>query len=582
MDLFLRVDGQNFDNTIADSDELSTLRGGGLAMLYAPQRLFEYLKGPFPGLKPVYHGASEGLAQIPLDEDEDPEKFASRLRDETEKYLAGLTGPDDDPGKKIRPFLTFSVAVGWGEDSFKKLNKRLINQNRQAQLQQLTLDCLPPDSDNPQSDCRVEGQDPPGPVPCKIDHVRPAAGWIQKGGDPPFQVSHSVCVRQRYGRKLRQQLYAQELGALDAQEWKGRQDILDGILSQSDTVRFADSFEEIATPPEEQKVPEKLQNKMAVLHLDGNGFGAIRKAYCNTPEALSSFSELVLDRRRRLLGKVLEEVCGVQYKKDGETVIPLETLLWGGDEACWVMPAWSIIKVLENLEPLLNDGQWAWTPPGGGTDIQLTHALGLVICHYKTPIRQARALARELAEHAKELKDQNGNTIGRKACYLQYMLLMGVDPPDRDLTDFRQKVYGLNQASAFTLGFRKGDFANTLCMIRKLKGFKDSGEAVPLGQLYRLRQLAVEMGLLDGNASEEAKTRWEKKADEILGRYRKPDGKPFCWGDMKDANLCYDPGHPAMPLFHILDLWYCVDRSPCDPFRGDNDAGRNQTPLLRG
>ena len=28
---------------------------------------------------------------------------------------------------------------------------------------------------------------------------------------------------------------------------------------------------------------------------------------------------------------------------------------------------------------------------------------------------------------------------------------------------------------------------------------------------------------------------------------------------MKDANLCYAPEHPVMPLLHVLDLWDCVD-----------------------
>ncbi|MBK9316276.1 MAG: hypothetical protein IPM55_18840 [Acidobacteria bacterium] len=104
----------------------------------------------------------------------------------------------------------------------------------------------------------------------------------------------------------------------------------------------------------------------------------------------------------------------------------IETLLWGGDEIIWVVPAW---KGLETLGFFYNQTiKKNWNYEGA----ELRHAAGLVFCHHNAPIHRITHLVKyKLAEKAKE-KDRKQNLFA-------YEVLESFDHVSGDFEDYRNK-----------------------------------------------------------------------------------------------------------------------------------------------
>jgi hypothetical protein len=126
----------------------------------------------------------------------------------------------------------------------------------------------------------------------------------------------------------------------------------------------------------------------------------------------------------------------------------LETLLWGGDEVLWVVPAWLGWHVVQTFFRVVSAGaadQRAAAPPRsvavrpaaakheirnlddkrkkapapapaqqevpGLDELVLTYSAGLVFCHAQAPIRRIWDLAEQLTREAKQARDRNKNAI---------------------------------------------------------------------------------------------------------------------------------------------------------------------------
>ena len=74
----------------------------------------------------------------------------------------------------------------------------------------------------------------------------------------------------------------------------------------------------------------------------------------------------------------------------------IETLMWGGDELIWAVPAWCALDAVQ----FFFDQSADWRDPIRNK--RLTHAIGMVLCSHNAPIRGIVQLARELADHAKD------------------------------------------------------------------------------------------------------------------------------------------------------------------------------------
>jgi hypothetical protein len=100
-----------------------------------------------------------------------------------------------------------------------------------------------------------------------------------------------------------------------------------------------------------------------------------------------------------------------------------ETLLWGGDEIIWVVPAWKGWWTLARFYKHVVETPWEF-PPGK----TLTLAAGLVFCHHNAPIHRIMRLAKTLGDLAKH--DRNRNLAA-------YQILETFDHAGPDVEAFR-------------------------------------------------------------------------------------------------------------------------------------------------
>lgn len=146
------------------------------------------------------------------------------------------------------------------------------------------------------------------------------------------------------------------------------------------------------------------------------------------------FDEAIQLERAKYLAKTLTDFIdedypnGLGYNEESSPIIRLETLLWGGDEMLFVLPAWLGFEFLQRFYQSAE----TWKLSDGAP---LTHAAGIVFCKAKSPIRIIQKLAKALAERVKE-------ECSREQSAWDYMVLESMDyPTDIDLTEYFQARY---------------------------------------------------------------------------------------------------------------------------------------------
>mgnify|MGYP000353387002 CR=1 FL=1 len=144
-------------------------------------------------------------------------------------------------------------------------------------------------------------------------------------------------------------------------------------------------------------LPVSVRSNICVINMDGNSFGALRLNVENMEEyrSLSNYLDIL---KAGMLAQVLNWIRADEEMLDvaGETA-RFETLLWGGDEFTFVLPAW---KGWE-LAQLIHAAVKGWKTPRGK---DLTFATGLVFAPHNAPIRDLKRAAEELVERAKTAK----------------------------------------------------------------------------------------------------------------------------------------------------------------------------------
>ena len=463
---YLRIEAVNFNETVFDTNDLRATRGASLACLIAPRLLIEAIAGrqDWP-CEMIYSGASQAAAKIDCDGDlADAEDNVSRSLQafltgqskpaDLEKVIDDLSPQDREAWRLLAPLLpelTFSFAMAEAGDDYYGDRCKLEASLRQRQLQQPSV---PPVTRRPGSW-----------AVCSLDGFRPISGDAEGPTGERRPLSNSVALRRRIGREMRRTFYSRYAAVDDIGE-------------------FAQSFEDLTRdPPLPDELPVALKGKMALIYFDGNRFNADRHKLLTEPEsapasvaAERAFSEAVERARKRLLGSVLatlKEPGRANWcpdEKDGPDRLRFETLLWGGDEALFVVPAWSAFRIarqlLENFSDPLN---WAVN------ELALTHAMGLLICSYKTPIRLAQGLAKELAEEVKT-PGSDGTLHSR----LNYLILESVEIPSEGLTAFRRSHYGVgNPGTASVTEYSQ--FDELMAGMAKVTAY----DGVPRSQVYK-------------------------------------------------------------------------------------------------
>lgn len=374
----LRMEGVNLAAVLDDTADISIRRGAGLMLRQAVRDVHEEFSNR---LRPVSLGASVGLFELETD---DPDPLMTEVAD--------FLGTHEH-----YRYLTFVVDTAPLDQGFPAALEQVTARNRLRQLRQPS---------------RALPEPVAGALCCELDGLSPAYPKTPGRGLKEAEAfSPSALARFEYGRGQRNDFYSQEL---------------DTDLSY----KFTSELSELAEPGRGQDFGN-LNAKMAVIYLDGNGFGAIQRG-CQTADRLRDFDRRIQDYRCDFLRDLIEEAGrGDAGFRNGDK-LRLETLLWGGDEILLLVPAWKGMETLQGFYHKSADWDFDGT--------RLTHAGGLVFCHYKTPITQVIAAARDLAEATKQ--------VTREENRFDYLVLESVDYPTQAPGRFRALRYGKTAAAA--------------------------------------------------------------------------------------------------------------------------------------
>lgn len=429
----IRIEGVNHSQFIFDTADLSTVRGGGLLMLNAIEEATNVLKvGPTAsGCEVISSGASSGLFRV---FGAAPATAAQAVRDALNQGAYAHA--------------SFVVAAIPDTGNFSLDNETLITLNRHEQMTQPALQV-------------PKAEEKQGLGVCAIDRIRPAVIRTKIKGKEGVTLSASVAARREHGVKQKQHFYTDTLKkSFDPQKASPHGTLAQRIEQAG--LRFADDFSDIA----DDKAQEGLSGKLAVFYADGNSFGRHQRG-ATTAEALSGWDQHIKTLRRDLLAQLIEPYFDEAEKKNEK--IRFETLLWGGDELLFVVPAW---KGLVLVQAFLKATQ-SWEYPAGSGQ-RLTHAMGLVFCHSNTPIARIQQLARTLGDQAKI-------DAGRETDSLHMVVLESFDHVGASWTDYLQRTYRGQLKSADR--FIKGDGFN-----RRLEEWTHLKRAHPKGRLHDFLQ----------------------------------------------------------------------------------------------
>lgn len=452
VEYWLQVEATGFASTVVDTDDLSTIRGASWALLEFPNHLHSLLECR-KDIKAttVACGGSGGIWLITTSLD------AGELSRHVENCLAlkGTKTPFNDFVKAqpklaaIVPYLSFSfglVAAGVAADLSSALpllqRAKALNQYRS-----LDLDIPPRTGSN---DDGILGM-----YPCSKDRTRPAAAWTWRSapdGGKPLQdvpVSLSVEARRNFGMTGRR-----------AEFYQAHADLPPGFLAG-----FSDSFEEIATSGTGKPLPNGIEGRMAIVSLDGNGFGSLKREFSSKAgeAGIASYAVQIEKTRKHLLGTLITKLAEHEQfllrnpqkqfllrdsgdKKPVQRKLPVlrfETLLWGADEGLFVLPAWGLPQFLDVLHGALGSGHSCVTLPDGAAPRRLTYGLGILMCHYKTPIRMARKLADDLRDEAKREWARQVKEHGKDENLFSLMVLDGMEVPTLSVSADRHLRYAV-------------------------------------------------------------------------------------------------------------------------------------------
>jgi hypothetical protein len=420
------------------------------------------------------------------------------------------------------------------------------------------------------------------------DRVRPATvptyfakGKVLNPGDDDYNdrrnydltnASPPVSARLMFGRHARQKFYEGECG----------KKLHPALRGDKPELSFAQSFQHIVADPSD-KVELSVESKIAVVYADGNKFGEARE-----DAGVANFSTQLDLLRKNLLKAVTDWLAQGALNKDWQDIFAVtenrngrelkglrfETILYGGDELAFVMPAWLATAFVEGFFRHTA----GWEIETKGAPVPLSHAVGVAIAHYKVPIRQLRSIAKKAADAAKDagLRETNSAT---------FEIFESLHPPDEDLARWRYSVFGGGQEK------HTDDFDKNLALRLALPGDGDAFSKVldklelivwgsekknipafPRSQLYAvLRELRNErLGVADADKADKLVT---EKIETYAGRAGGDRGL-----GLSDLTLpaLIRPRGAAMDVALIATLW-----DYANPFEIDK-SGLPRFPGLRG
>lgn len=433
----LRIEAVNFAPFVLDNSDLSTVRGGSLLLLDAAKWAGSQLG---KNVTTVSQGASTGLYEIEATDDCEARDLArnlSRRLDEHPLYrhatfVTSLAKADEPEGVAHATVCESATAVArWRQMQQPTVMVRDAATDWHKSIGSGGDDAMKPldenaaiDRDNRANDGREAKR-----IACAIDHLRPAHQWIEGTGIEVKRVSASTAVRNANGRHQKRRFYEclfEELG-----------------IEANTPSHFALEFSQIATVPNKLASFHgdiaRLHGKFAVIYLDGNRFGKTMREHCTDVAKHQAWDEALRHSRAQFIAKLFDTI--EKPSSNGQSFwhfhgrsahrLQLETLLWGGDEIIWVVPAWQGWQFLCRFFQ-----EWQFPPPESENDSflrnigNLSHAAGVVFCNHKAPIHRTTDLVKSLGDAAKEVaRDQN--LVG-------YEVLESFDHTGQDFRAYRE------------------------------------------------------------------------------------------------------------------------------------------------
>ena len=551
-----RFAAAEFGATILDNNDLSTLRGGSLALLEIVRRIDERLEKAFGSR---YRRLSSGASDLVYEITGRDGQSESALRNEVAALLEDSRNQfwrlgEGEAYVKLADFTFLDAAVssgavaalGCSDVASRVAAARAATARQQYSTLSVALPEILPAS---------EWSASPPPRPCAIDRLRPASETVSIG-PREARVSRFTARRRAFGREEREKFYRRILtqaGDTGAATIKSLGDINFAVDLGQICVR--DEGDEALAA----RLRESLHSKICVLHLDGNGFGSAFTALAGEPEKLAALSADVASRQALLLAAALDWLLGqadLRFTDGEETRLRFQTLLWGGDEIAFVLPAWAAFDFLAAIELALQ----GWEPEHAGarlTNEPLTHGVGLVFADRKMPINLLRALADEVAVAAKAMKPNAG---------AQALALDGLDLPETSAAPLRRRLFELPatldddaMTSAFQLQLPGETFGAALTRRRVLH------KALPRTRAHRL------LRAIRDNAGNLTEAHHDPDYDFV----RKELGRAATTARQADAlaGMLFDAADPRyaearmLPLLTLLHLGDYLD-----PFKTTDNA----------
>lgn len=392
---YLRIEAVNLDHSVYDTHDISTIRGGGFMLLDAVDQLA--LPDSVKNWQDIGSAASIGLFKFEAANDEAAEvarhKAVATVNQRTSEFATYVSAWEriDHP------------------ENFDRSVQRLTAKCRWQQYQSPSL-ALPEMSPKAEEECFV-------------DRVRPAVtkAFVQ---NQMQEVSHAVAVRRKEGIDLRNKIYA---------------DIL-----KTQALKVTNDLETLAASGE----AGSLDGKIAFLHIDGNRFGSIRHALCKTETDIINFQRAIREAREGALREILKYAQSQKSFQTSDGEIRLETLLWGGDEIEWVVPAWQALKVLNLFFAQTQERRFT---AQSGKSVRLTNAAGVILCHHNLPILQIRQYAEELCRMAKSTLPKETIDLDANANCFAFLNMVSFDQMTRHVGDFLEKYHKPAQAHDFVI-----------------------------------------------------------------------------------------------------------------------------------
>ncbi|MFA5924200.1 MAG: hypothetical protein WC856_23385 [Methylococcaceae bacterium] len=518
MPFYLRVEAVNLSHFINDTNDLSTIRGGSLLLLEAMKKVEGIIKNNSPEkIRPEEKEIADLEKQ--LNDINTLQKLTPKDKNKKKNIREKLRKLKATSNKVVKPDSTPTITKGasWGlfvldmsEADACKVQKKIADYfktDARYRLATFVVDLYPNNGDEHyQADrnClqtlnRWQQMQAPslaickeGTTSCAIDKVRPATILRYLKNKKYDYVSKSVNQRRKYGIVKKRTFYNEVTGIYA----KYTQDL--GDLSKSAKNGI-------------------LDGKIAFIYIDGNGFGDIQRS-SKTPAEQKQFDENTRHGREKLLTKFLEKIHNNPDWLTDDGKVRMETLLWGGDEIIWVVPAWQGWWMLNEFYSQAKELIKHNNEP-------LFHAAGLVFCHNDAPIHRIDSLARALADQfAKTNRDKN---------LIAYQILESFDHAGIDLQRYRvERIGKLGGPEQLLIDAEKMD--DIKASISQLKNDPDFAKR----KVYQILEAYSEDETL--------------KADQYIAKLPGTSAEPL-------EKLKHLFGGDKAQWLHLMDLWDYID-----------------------